>query len=227
MGLKVPDFFEDHYYESSTDSKIISCKKCLNHLCLSNFVASPDFSGASGKAYLVNKLINYDFYGEESEAKMITGIYLIQKVCCAQCKNPLGWYYKKSYNYNETYKEGKFVIELAYLKFVHSNHNLTQVLIDNLASSKRTLDDANGPLSNKAAKKSSLNSIHSNLTTKLIDLKNSNNQTTYNNFILNWKNKYQDKNIHFGDIHNGVFLSRIIHNNDESEEEDDDIYIDT
>lgn len=224
MGLKLTDFFDDNDYESK-DIKIINCKKCLSHLCLSNYVASSEFKGASGQAYLVNKLINYEFYGEESEAKMITGNYLIQKVCCSQCKNSLGWYYMKSFNYTEAYKEGKFVIELAYLKIVSNINNLTKFLINKLESSKRNDNDIS--LYNKSSKNLSLNSIHSNLSAKLDNLKSS-NHSNYNSLLLNWKNKYQDKTIHFGDIHNGVFLSRIIHNNVESDDEDeDDIFIDT
>lgn len=128
MGLKYNSFFEDNKYETS-DSKIITCKHCLTHLCLLKFVISDSFSGLLGKAYLVEDLINYEFYQHLEKTPMRTGLYQIHKVRCHTCELPLGWYYKKAYSSTEEYKEGKFVIENEYLRFL-DNPTLTRELVN-------------------------------------------------------------------------------------------------
>jgi hypothetical protein len=245
MGLKISDFFTEENYELS-DLKIICCKKCLSHLCLSHFVASGEFTGASGQAYLVNKLINYEFYDRELEEKMITGTYLVQKVRCHQCKNKLGWYYKKSFDHREKYKEGKFVIELAYLKFINNN-NSTKLLIDKVNQQKISKNSSSS--NSSTASSVSSGDVKTNLScpysTKSFYLRNKANGSDLNNIVMNWKYKTSNnKNLHFGDVYNGAFLSRIInshqqnlaydHGNDNDlvdeslvDDEDDEIFIDT
>lgn len=58
---------------------------------------------------------------------MHTGTYLINKVMCHQCGHKLGWYYRKAYSYEQHYKEGKYVIENKFVRFI-SNNLSTQVL---------------------------------------------------------------------------------------------------
>ncbi|KAG7666012.1 uncharacterized protein J8A68_000442 [[Candida] subhashii] len=128
MGLKCTNYFENSKYDTP-NIQIITCKGCSSHLCLSDLILSDNFNGASGPAYLVGNLINIEFNLISEETEMKTGIYLINKIKCHQCKNPLGWYYKKSYSYEETYKEGKFVIEKNFIKFV-DNHTTTKQLIE-------------------------------------------------------------------------------------------------
>lgn len=120
MGLQYTEFFDNEDYESN-DTQIIICKECSGHLCLSNLIISDSFSGSSGPAYLVDKLINYVTEDKIEETEMKTGTYLIKKVRCKQCNTIFGWTYKKSFLYRESYKEGKFVIERAYLKLIDNN----------------------------------------------------------------------------------------------------------
>lgn len=120
MGLVHTDFFENTSYDSS-DTQIIVCNECLSHLCLLDLVLSDGFTGASGKAYLVDKLINVQPEGHDQETPMKTGTYVINKIRCLQCFTTLGWYYKKLYNYLELYKEGKYVIEKKYVRHIPNN----------------------------------------------------------------------------------------------------------
>lgn len=51
--------------------------------------------------------------GKIVEQEMVSGIYIIQKVNCHQCKANVGWTYLKAKNKGQLYKQGKFVMELA------------------------------------------------------------------------------------------------------------------
>lgn len=134
MGLKCTNYFENSKYESP-NIQIITCKGCSSHLCLSNLILSDNFNGASGPAYLVDNLINIEFNLNSEETQMKTGLYKINKIKCHQCKNPLGWFYKKSYSYSENYKEGKFVIEKSFINFTE-NSTTTQVLMERVLQNK-------------------------------------------------------------------------------------------
>ena len=134
MGLKCTNYFENSKYESP-NIQIITCKGCSSHLCLSDLILSDNFNGASGPAYLVEDLINIEFNLQSEETPMKTGVYKINKVKCHQCKNQLGWYYKKSYSFAETYKEGKFVIERKFINFT-DNLATTQLLTERALQNK-------------------------------------------------------------------------------------------
>lgn len=47
---------------------------------------------------------------------MTTGRHIVQSIRCASCKYVCGWTYVKAYEVDQKYKEGKFVIELSYLR---------------------------------------------------------------------------------------------------------------
>ena len=47
---------------------------------------------------------------------MTTGRHIVRGLRCAECKYSCGWTYIKAYEVDQKYKEGKFVIELAYMK---------------------------------------------------------------------------------------------------------------
>ncbi|CAD1811626.1 Yippee zinc-binding/DNA-binding /Mis18, centromere assembly family protein [Candida parapsilosis] len=114
MGLKYTNYFDNSQY-TCPDTHIFTCKGCSSHLCLSNLVLSDNFNGSSGPALLVEQLINVDISPITEDTSMRTGLYKINKVKCQQCKKTVGWRYKKSYSYSESYKEGKFVIEKSYI----------------------------------------------------------------------------------------------------------------
>lgn len=135
MGLKQTHFFSNSSYEAE-DTQIIICRTCSTHLCLSSLILSDNFVGSSGPAYLVDKLINYHPDPEAVETKMRTGTYVICNVKCHQCSTKLGWVYRKAYDAQEAYKEGKFVIEEKYIKTI-ANNSSTASLLENMKRSRR------------------------------------------------------------------------------------------
>lgn len=136
MGLQLTDFFDNTNYESA-DTQIIICKECSSHLCLSHLVISESFQGSSGPAVLVDRLINYKTDPVLQESKMLTGVYLINKVLCRQCLQTIGWTYKKSFNYAEAYKEGKFVIERKFIKLIPNNSSTANLIEQAKLSNRR------------------------------------------------------------------------------------------
>ncbi|KAK8443091.1 hypothetical protein ACI3LY_002899 [Candidozyma auris] len=145
MGLKSTEFFENTSYDSK-NNKIFVCNECSSHLCLSNLVISDQFTGASGPAYLVDKLINVQPMGPDQEKQFRTGIYVVNDICCSQCHTTLGWFYKKSAAYAEQYKEGKYVVERAFIREV-PNHTSTASLLQQARSSRRRRSSANSATS--------------------------------------------------------------------------------
>ncbi len=55
---------------------------------------------------------------------MTTGRHIIQSLRCAACKYICGWTYVKAYELDQKYKEGKFVIEVAYMR-LQDNSKIT------------------------------------------------------------------------------------------------------
>lgn len=51
--------------------------------------------------------------GAKEKRDMLTGVYTVCDVTCHQCHSYLGWKYLHAKNYEEKYKEGKFVMESA------------------------------------------------------------------------------------------------------------------
>lgn len=149
MGLKHTDFFESTSYESG-DTQIIVCNECLAHLCLSTMVLSDKFRGLSGDAYLVDKLINIQPDDKDQETPMLTGVYLINKVKCLQCFTTLGWFYKKSFNYSESYKEGKYVVEKKFIREI-PNNCATATLVQQARLLRRRRSSANSNVSSSSS----------------------------------------------------------------------------
>ncbi|CAH2354183.1 hypothetical protein CLIB1423_15S00452 [[Candida] railenensis] len=141
MGLKQTHFFSNSSYEAE-DTQIIICRTCSSHLCLSSLILSDNFVGSSGPAYLVDKLINYHPDSEAVETNMRTGTYLICNVRCHQCSTKLGWVYRKAYEDQESYKEGKFVIEEKFIKTI-ANNSSTATLLENMKRNRRRSSAAN------------------------------------------------------------------------------------
>jgi len=75
---------------------------------------SKAFRGKTGTAFLFANVINV-FMGPESEKTMMTGVHIVSDVYCKQCSMVIGWTYVKAYEDDQKYKEGKFIIEKAYL----------------------------------------------------------------------------------------------------------------
>jgi len=90
------------------------CKNCKIHFADSKDLISKQFRGKIGTAFLFQNVINV-FMGPESEKEMMTGVHVVSDVYCVQCSVVIGWTYVKAYEEDQKYKEGKFIIEKAYM----------------------------------------------------------------------------------------------------------------
>lgn len=160
MGLKQTKFFANSSYEAE-DAQIIICRQCSSHLCLSSLILSDNFVGSSGPAYLVDRLINYYQDPEIVETSMKTGSYLISHVQCHQCATKLGWVYRKAYDCQQTYKEGKFVIEEEFIKSI-ANNSSTASLLENMKKTSRRRSSANSTFSSDLSEEDSFRFEKSN-----------------------------------------------------------------
>ena len=215
MGLKNTNFFDNSKYETP-DLKIICCKGCSSHLCLSDLIISDQFSGSSGPAYLVDKLINIEYDKQLKETKMRTGVYEINKIRCHQCKFELGWYYKKAHSYSETYKEGKYVIENEYILFI-ANNSSTNMLVEQARKNKiKRRYSSTSTISNE--------SIEHTMERGIDTFKFSSHSHQFKS----------PKHIDYRDISNGLFLNRLripvydkdLNEDDEDHDEDHDVFVD-
>ena len=56
------------------------------------------------------------FCGPEAEKEMATGCHVVSDIYCIYCCVLIGWKYHKAYEKDQKYKEGKFIIEKAFLQ---------------------------------------------------------------------------------------------------------------
>ncbi|KAI9796783.1 MAG: hypothetical protein M1835_003139 [Candelina submexicana] len=99
-------------------SRIYGCKTCKTHLANHDDIASRNFRGQHGKAYLFKSVVNIN-QSEASERSMTTGKHVVRDISCKQCKETVGWKYDKAYEAAEKYKEGMFILEAELLCTVH------------------------------------------------------------------------------------------------------------
>ena len=79
------------------------------------------FQGQSGPAYLFEDVSNIFIDDFEQDKVMTTGRHRIKSIRCAGCNSPIGWPYIKAYPDTQKYNEGKFIIELAYIKEIDNS----------------------------------------------------------------------------------------------------------
>ncbi|KAM3128939.1 hypothetical protein pb186bvf_018927 [Paramecium bursaria] len=94
---------------------IYSCKKCSVQLTNLDALVSKQFTGQTGKAYLFEKGINLNT-GPSEEKELKTGKHIVQDVTCKGCNIYVGWKYILAMEQSQKYKEGKIIIEKAFIK---------------------------------------------------------------------------------------------------------------
>ncbi|CCG83203.1 Putative uncharacterized protein [Taphrina deformans PYCC 5710] len=109
MGLTYNKYLEG--------DKIYGCKKCRTHLAVPSDLIAKTFHGRHGKAYLFDAVSNIKT-AEQEERGMTTGRHLVRDISCRQCGTCVGWKYDKAYVEDQTYKEGKFILEYELLRDV-------------------------------------------------------------------------------------------------------------
>ena len=73
---------------------------------------STRFTGATGRAFLFNKVVNIKM-SEVMDRVMLTGRHMVRDVFCKNCDAKLGWMYEFATEDNQRYKEGKVILERA------------------------------------------------------------------------------------------------------------------
>ena len=122
-------------------SRLFSCANCDTILTNRNELISTRFTGATGRAFLFNRVVNliyrykvyiislytYNFlwlltwftlfstscYSEVQDRVMLTGRHMVRDVSCKNCEGKLGWIYEFATEENQRYKEGRVILERA------------------------------------------------------------------------------------------------------------------
>ena len=93
-------------------SRLFSCAQCDTFLTNRGELISTRFTGATGRAFLFNKVVNL-IYSETQDRVMLTGRHIVRDVSCKSCNVKLGWIYEFATEDNQRYKEGRVILERA------------------------------------------------------------------------------------------------------------------
>jgi len=103
------------YLEHFGGSKLFLCAQCDTFLTNRAELISTRFTGATGRAFLFNKVVNLN-YSEPSERIMLTGRHWVRDVSCKRCNCKLGWMYELAAEDDQRYKEAKVILEKALVR---------------------------------------------------------------------------------------------------------------
>ncbi|XP_028395048.1 protein yippee-like 5 [Dendronephthya gigantea] len=92
--------------------RLYSCAKCDTVLTNKSQLISMRFTGATGRAFLFNKVVNITF-SEVQDRMMLTGRHMVRDVSCKKCDAKLGWMYEYAVVESQRYKEGRVILERA------------------------------------------------------------------------------------------------------------------
>ena len=92
--------------------RIYSCGNCNTALTNKDELISPRFTGATGRAFLFNRVVNLT-YSEMQDRMMLTGRHIVRDVMCKLCSERLGWIYEFALEDAQKYKEGRVILERA------------------------------------------------------------------------------------------------------------------
>lgn len=96
-------------------ARVIICTKCSTPLTNKENLESGNYQGSTGKAYLFTRAINIR-YNEIQERHMMTGKHYVRDVFCKGCEDKLGWMYEFAVPESQRHKEGKVILEKAFIK---------------------------------------------------------------------------------------------------------------
>merc|ERR1712020_768401 len=100
------------YLEHFGGSKLFLCAQCDTFLTNRAELISTRFTGATGRAFLFNKVVNLN-YSETQDRMMLTGRHIVRDVTCKKCDAKLGWMYEFATEDGQRYKEGRVILERA------------------------------------------------------------------------------------------------------------------
>lgn len=118
------------FLEHMGGTRLFSCARCDTNLTNRSELISTRFTGATGRAFLFNKVVNLT-YSEVQDRVMLTGRHMVKKllrilfdhnaqlyfqvrdVSCKSCDSKLGWMYEFATEDSQKYKEGRVILERA------------------------------------------------------------------------------------------------------------------
>ncbi|XP_057422384.1 protein yippee-like At5g53940 [Lotus japonicus] len=86
------------------------CRHCKTPVARAEDVLSRSFNCSRGRAFLFSEVVNVTF-GEQLERLLTSGLHTVEDIFCCFCGQILGWKYVVAHDKNETYKEGKCILE--------------------------------------------------------------------------------------------------------------------
>lgn len=102
-------------FEQYLDGPLIyTCRQCHIHLASHSSIVSKAFQGRTGQAFLFDAVVNVET-GPVEERNLITGLHKVCDIYCKSCRAVIGWKYEEAQDPEQKYKEGKFIIEKAYM----------------------------------------------------------------------------------------------------------------
>ncbi|RWS14372.1 Yippee-type zinc-binding protein-like protein [Dinothrombium tinctorium] len=100
------------FLEHIGGQRLFSCASCDTFLTNRHELISTRFTGATGRAFLFNKVVNLK-YSEVQDRVMLTGRHMVRDVSCKNCETKLGWVYEFATEESQRYKEGRVILERA------------------------------------------------------------------------------------------------------------------
>ncbi|CAK8686171.1 protein yippee-like 5 [Clavelina lepadiformis] len=92
--------------------RLFSCATCDTSLTNRSELISTRFTGATGRAFLFNRVVNL-VYSDIQDRVMLTGRHMVRDVACKNCNTKLGWMYEFATEETQRYKEGRVILERA------------------------------------------------------------------------------------------------------------------
>nr|ACO14754.1 yippee-like 5 [Caligus clemensi] len=103
------------FLEHLGGARVFLCNNCKSFLTNRSELISTRFTGATGRAFLFNKVVNLN-YSDIQDRVMPTGRHMVRDVSCKNCSIKLGWVYEFATEENQRYKEGRVILERALVK---------------------------------------------------------------------------------------------------------------
>nr|CAH8875760.1 unnamed protein product [Trichobilharzia regenti] len=100
------------FIEHMGGNRVIHCQYCETPLTNRSEILSTRFTGATGRAFLFNRVVNI-VHSDIQDRVMLTGRHLVRDVVCIKCNTKLGWMYEHAMEESQRYKEGKVILERA------------------------------------------------------------------------------------------------------------------
>ncbi|BET01537.1 unnamed protein product [Nesidiocoris tenuis] len=100
------------FLEHLGGARLFSCASCDANLTNRGELISTRFTGATGRAFLFNKVVNIKC-SKVQDRVMLTGRHMVRDVSCKNCSAKLGWIYEFATEENQRYKEGRVILERA------------------------------------------------------------------------------------------------------------------